>query len=78
MHTVSGIFAADRHDVSPRGGERVPPPAVRGLDEGTLLGADRFSCREQIEQTTGRSPLRAAELPRGAIRARDARRAGRA
>ena len=43
-------------------GERVLLPAVRQADADTLIIADGFSCREQIEQTTGRRALHLAEL----------------
>ena len=36
--------------------------AVRAADAETLILADGFSCREQIEQGTGRKTLHAAEL----------------
>ncbi len=61
-------FSADHLEVSTRIGERVLLPAVRDLDPDQELITDGFSCREQIEQGTGRSPVHLAELLRRAIR----------
>jgi len=54
--------------VSMRVGERVILPAVRETDQDTLIIADGFSCREQIEQATGRQPLHLAEVLRMAMK----------
>jgi FAD/FMN-containing dehydrogenase/Fe-S oxidoreductase len=68
-------FEADHYDVSQRCGERVLFPAVRAAEPETLIVADGFSCRHQIEQATGRRALHLAELLEMAldeeIRARD-------
>ncbi|HEY9857514.1 MAG TPA: hypothetical protein V6D05_17350, partial [Stenomitos sp.] len=37
-------------------------PAVRAADPATLVVTDGFSCREQIEQGTGREALHLAEV----------------
>jgi hypothetical protein len=37
-------------------------PAVRDAKDDTLIIADGFSCREQIEQTTNRRALHLAEV----------------
>jgi hypothetical protein len=42
-------------------GERVLLPAVRNTPENTLIVSDGFSCREQIQQATGRKALHLAE-----------------
>jgi FAD/FMN-containing dehydrogenase/Fe-S oxidoreductase len=55
-------FEKEHYDVSIAVGERVLLPAVRGADDETLIIADGFSCREQIEQTTGRRALHLAEV----------------
>ncbi|WP_180687408.1 FAD-binding and (Fe-S)-binding domain-containing protein [Streptomyces gossypiisoli] len=48
-------------------------PAVRQADEATLVLADGFSCRTQVEQAdTGRIPLHLAEVLAAALRGRDA------
>ena len=43
-------------------GERVLLPRVRALDRDTLIVADGFSCREQIEINGGRKATHIAEL----------------
>ena len=55
-------FAADTCDVSMTIGERSLLPMVRGLETEALVLADGFSCREQIEQGTGRATLHVAQL----------------
>jgi Fe-S oxidoreductase len=59
-----GFEAGDRYDVSQACAERSLFPAVRDADEGTLILADGFSCRTQIEQGTGRRAIHVAELLR--------------
>jgi Fe-S oxidoreductase len=55
-------FEADKYEISMAAGERVLLPAVRNADPDTAIVADGFSCREQIEQGTGRSTVHIAEL----------------
>jgi Fe-S oxidoreductase len=55
-------FEKDHYDVSIACGERVLLPKVREASGETLIIADGFSCREQITQTTGRTPLHTAEV----------------
>jgi FAD/FMN-containing dehydrogenase/Fe-S oxidoreductase len=55
-------FEKGHYDVSQAAGERVLLPAVRGADQNTLVLADGFSCRTQVEQGTGRRPLHLAEV----------------
>ena len=55
-------FEAKKFDVSMAIGERVLLPAVRHASTDTLIVADGFSCREQIEQATGRKPIHLAEV----------------
>ncbi|HSP34307.1 MAG TPA: FAD-linked oxidase C-terminal domain-containing protein [Thermoanaerobaculia bacterium] len=61
---MAGAFGFEQHnyDISMRVGERVILPAVREASEDTLIIANGFSCREQIEQGTGRHPLHLAEV----------------
>src|SRR5437667_10153036 len=47
-------FEKDHYDVSIKVGERALLPTVRSADKDTLIIADGFSCREQIDQTTDR------------------------
>jgi hypothetical protein len=45
-----------------RAGERVLLPKVRDAARDTLIIADGFSCREQIEQSTDRKALHLAQV----------------
>jgi len=54
-------FEAGKYTVSQAIGERVLLPAVRAAAPDTLIVADGFSCREQIEQATGRKAVHLAE-----------------
>jgi FAD/FMN-containing dehydrogenase/Fe-S oxidoreductase len=66
-------YEPDHYDVSMACGERVLLPKVREASAGTLVVADGFSCRSQIEQAgTGRRGMHVAEViklarDRGAI-----------
>ena len=55
-------FDAGKFDVSMAIGERVLLPAIRNTPPDTLIVSDGFSCREQIEQGTGRRALHLAEV----------------
>ena len=55
-------FEKDHYEVSVKAGERVLLPAVRDADEQTLVIADGFSCRTQIEQLTNRRALHLADV----------------
>ncbi|HEX6087983.1 MAG TPA: FAD-binding and (Fe-S)-binding domain-containing protein, partial [Thermoanaerobaculia bacterium] len=55
-------FEAKHYDLSMKLGERVILPMVREADAETLIIADGFSCREQIEQGAGRKTLHFAEV----------------
>jgi Fe-S oxidoreductase len=61
-------FERDHYEVSMRAGERVLLPAVRAASDDTLIIADGFSCREQIEQSTDRHALHLAQVLRMALR----------
>ena len=67
---MAGAFGyeADHYDVSIACGERVLLPAVREAGDDTWILADGFSCREQIEQRSGRRALHFAQLLQMAIR----------
>jgi Fe-S oxidoreductase len=60
---MAGAFGYEKehYDVSIRCGERVLLPAVRQATEDTLILADGFSCREQIQQDTPRKALHVAQ-----------------
>jgi Fe-S oxidoreductase len=62
-------FEADKFAISQAIGERVLLPAVRAAATETLIVTDGFSCREQIEQATGRRPLHLAEVLKMALNA---------
>jgi FAD/FMN-containing dehydrogenase/Fe-S oxidoreductase len=55
-------YEAPHYEVSVQCGERVLLPAVRRASAETVLIADGFSCREQIEQQTGRRALHTAQV----------------
>jgi Fe-S oxidoreductase len=56
-------FEAGHHDVSMKCGEQGLLPKVRELDQATLVVADGFSCKTQIEQgETGRRALHVAQV----------------
>ncbi len=69
---MAGAFGFERehYEVSMGAGERVLLPAVREALPGTLVVTSGFSCREQIEQATGRRVWHVAEVLREAIRRR--------
>ena len=55
-------FEIGKRDVSMRIAERVLLPRVRKAPDDMLVIADGFSCREQIEQGTGRAAFHLAEV----------------
>jgi FAD/FMN-containing dehydrogenase/Fe-S oxidoreductase len=61
---MAGAFGFEKkhYDLSMKVGERVILPMVREADAETLIIANGFSCREQIEQSTGRATLHLAEV----------------
>jgi Fe-S oxidoreductase len=63
---MAGSFGFERshYGISMDIGERRLFPALRAAPAETLLLADGFSCREQIRQATGRTPLHLAQLLR--------------
>ena len=62
-----GFERGDHYEVAVAAGERVLLPRVRQADPGTLVVADGFSCRTQIEQGTDRHALHLAEVMRLAL-----------
>jgi Fe-S oxidoreductase len=60
-----GFERGEKYKVSVACAERVILPAVRNAVPDTLIVADGFSCREQIEQGTGRRPVHLAQLLAG-------------
>lgn len=63
---MAGAFGFDAHnyELSMKIGERVILPLVREADPETLIVANGFSCREQIEQSTGRVTCHLADVLR--------------
>jgi Fe-S oxidoreductase len=63
---MAGAFgmAKESFDVCRAIGERVLLPRVRELDDDTIIVADGFSCREQIERNSGRHTVHIVELLR--------------
>jgi FAD/FMN-containing dehydrogenase/Fe-S oxidoreductase len=61
-------YEADKYDVSLQCGERVLFPAVRKAGLSTIVIADGFSCKEQIEQDTPRHALHLAEVMQMALK----------
>jgi FAD/FMN-containing dehydrogenase/Fe-S oxidoreductase len=60
-------FEQGHYEVSVQVGERRLLPAVREAAQDTLVIADGFSCRTQIEELTGRRALHTAQVVRQAI-----------
>ncbi|HEY4289840.1 MAG TPA: FAD-binding and (Fe-S)-binding domain-containing protein [Puia sp.] len=63
-----GYEKGEHYDVSVAAGERVLLPAVRKAEKDTIILADGFSCREQIEQETDRKGLHLAQVLQMALR----------
>jgi FAD/FMN-containing dehydrogenase/Fe-S oxidoreductase len=63
-----GFESGEHYDVSMGAGERVILPKVRAASKDTIVIADGFSCREQIEQGTGRRALHLAQVLQLAMR----------
>jgi Fe-S oxidoreductase len=66
-------FEKGHYDVSMACAEAGLLPAVRDADEATLVLADGFSCRTQVDQAgTGRTPLHLAEVLAAGLNGRTA------
>jgi FAD/FMN-containing dehydrogenase/Fe-S oxidoreductase len=66
---MAGAFGyqAETYDVSMAMGELTLFPALRAAGTESLIVADGFSCRHQIEHGTGRKALHVAEVLAGAL-----------
>jgi hypothetical protein len=66
---MAGSFGYEpgKYEISVKSGERLLLPTVRNARKDTLIIADGFSCREQIEQLTNRQALHLAEVLRMAL-----------
>ena len=65
-------YEQDKYDVSLKCGERVLFPAVRKAGLSTLIMADGFSCKQQIQQDTHRHALHLADVMQMALSSADA------
>jgi Fe-S oxidoreductase len=63
-------FNGEHHALSTKIGEDKLFPAVRAADAETIVLTNGFSCREQIEQGTGRHAMHIAQLVQRALAAR--------
>ncbi|REG50853.1 FAD/FMN-containing dehydrogenase [Paraburkholderia sp. BL6669N2] len=63
-------FNAEHHALSTKIGEDALFPAVRAAAAETIVLTNGFSCREQIEQGTGRHVMHIAQLAQRALAAR--------
>lgn len=62
---MAGYFGYEKgahYEVGKAAGERVLLPAVREASPETIIMADGFSCREQIEQGTNRKAMHSAQV----------------
>ncbi|MXN60934.1 FAD-binding oxidoreductase, partial [Burkholderia pseudomallei] len=66
---MSGSFGfnEDHYDLSMKIGEGKLLPLVRQASEHAIVVTNGFSCREQIEQGAGRTPLHIAQLAKRAL-----------
>jgi FAD/FMN-containing dehydrogenase/Fe-S oxidoreductase len=55
-------FEAEKYDISLAIAEKGMLPKIRATAPGTVILANGFSCREQIEQTTGRKTVHLAQF----------------
>lgn len=60
-------FEKEKYQISMDCGERVLLPKVREADPDSLIVADGFSCRTQIEQGTERRAIHLAQLIKAAL-----------
>ena len=60
-------FEHEHHEISLQIGEHKLMPMVRGAAKDTLVIADGFSCKTQVEQMTDRRPLHTAQVLKMAI-----------
>ncbi|MGN6506784.1 MAG: FAD-binding and (Fe-S)-binding domain-containing protein [Tepidisphaeraceae bacterium] len=62
MAGAFGFENGEHYETAMKVGEHVLLPAVRQADDDTLIVADGFSCREQIEQGTPRQAMHLAQV----------------
>ncbi|WP_338875115.1 FAD-binding and (Fe-S)-binding domain-containing protein [Spirosoma sp. SC4-14] len=71
-----GYLDGQQYDVGLAAGERVLLPKVREAGDDTLVIADGFSCREQIEQGTDRQGMHLAQVMQMALREQNGAKTG--
>jgi Fe-S oxidoreductase len=61
---MAGSFGYERehYDISQKIGEEILFPAVRSIKDGTVVVANGFSCRHQVEHFTGVKPKHWVEI----------------
>ena len=64
-----GYHEGEHYDVSVKVAEHGLLPKLEEIGDGTLVIADGFSCRGQIEQLDGHEPLHVAQVVQRALRA---------
>jgi Fe-S oxidoreductase len=66
---MAGAFGYERdhYEVAQACGERKLLPAMRAAPKEALVITDGFSCREQVQQATDRSPMHVAEVCKMAL-----------
>jgi FAD/FMN-containing dehydrogenase/Fe-S oxidoreductase len=67
MAGAFGFEKGEHYEVSIKCGERNLLPAVRGINEETIVVANGFSCHEQIVERTEKKPMHIAEVLRMAM-----------
>ncbi|HET9163408.1 MAG TPA: FAD-linked oxidase C-terminal domain-containing protein [Solirubrobacterales bacterium] len=65
-----GYEAGEHYEVSMKAAERALMPAIREAEPGTLVIADGFSCRSQIEHCGEPAPLHLAQVLEKAVHGR--------
>jgi Fe-S oxidoreductase/FAD/FMN-containing dehydrogenase len=68
---MAGYFGYEKgthYEVSVKAGEQMLLPKVREAEEATIIIADGFSCREQIDQETDRKAMHLAQVLQMALR----------
>jgi FAD/FMN-containing dehydrogenase/Fe-S oxidoreductase len=65
-----GYHEGEHYDVSVKVAEHSLLPKLKEIGDGTMVIADGFSCRGQIEQLDGHEPLHVAQVVQRALRER--------
>jgi Fe-S oxidoreductase len=57
-----GYETGDHYEISIKAAQRALLPAVEGAEDSTIIVADGYSCREQIEQLSNRKGMHPAQV----------------